>query len=357
MADFDFVTGYRALQPTADRATVEARQSAFSAAAAAAENSISRVVDLAHFAYRLPFAPESDAQEWFGGIMRADDPTFSIQLDTEEAARIASLVLKSRLDGNLPGTTVLVHAAAFAGKRQTVDNHALSHASRKALQALVRRRGFSLQRPSISGGKAAAIAPLISKLEDGTAETNQTQVFQAMLGDYGAQIKQLTTSANNAVEVVFNENRRLAEEVDLLWWHLGGHSFLLDQPLDEVPEIAKPIVIGMDVGEIVNVLPGPFGVYGIIRKALGSTANTPIKLSDAVKALTSDHASLISKKPNRYPLTPVHAALSDSLISNTPVSGPQFKRNTGLSYDIRLTAYELAVQAYHERVLSKLGWI
>jgi hypothetical protein len=236
MADFDFVAGYRALQPTADRATVAARQSAFTAAAA--ENSISRVVDLAHFAYRLPFAPESDGQEWLDGIMKADDPTFSIQHDTEEAARIASLVLKSRLDANLTGTPVLVHAAAFAGKRQTVDNHALSHASRKSLQALVRRRGFSLQRPSISGGKAASVASLITKLEAGTGETNQTQVLQAMLGDYGSQIKQLAASANGAVEVVFNENRRLAEEVDLLWWHLGGHSFLLDQPLDEVPEKA-----------------------------------------------------------------------------------------------------------------------
>jgi hypothetical protein len=305
----------------------------------------------------LPFAPESDGQEWLDGIMKADDPTFSIQHDTEEAARIASLVLKSRLDANLTGTPVLVHAAAFAGKRQTVDNHALSHASRKSLQALVRRRGFSLQRPSISGGKAASVASLITKLEAGTGETNQTQVLQAMLGDYGSQIKQLAASANGAVEVVFNENRRLAEEVDLLWWHLGGHSFLLDQPLDEVPEIAKPIVIGMDVGEMVNVLPGPFGVYGIIRKALGSAADTSIKLSEAVKAITSDHASLVSKKPNRYAVAPVHAAVSDTLISETPVSGPQFKRNTGLSYDIKLTAYELALQAYHERVLSKLDWI
>ncbi|UIJ82419.1 GTPase-associated system all-helical protein GASH [Rhizobium leguminosarum] len=357
MPAFNFVAEYRDMQPAAERDIIAARDKAFTKAKADANKLIGRIVDLAYFAYRVPLPAESDANKWFGDILSADDPAFSIQHDVEEAARIATLVLRERLGNSFWGTPVLVHAAAFAGKRQTADNHALSRASRDALRDLVRKRGFALKRTEVSPGKAAPVGDLITKYDSEGDETTEKQVLQAIVQDYDSQIKHLTKSSNEAIEAVFAENRRLAEEVDLLWWHLGGHSYLLDMPLEQVPDALKPIVIGMDVGDMVNALPGPYGSYGIIRKALGSKADVPMKLSEAFKVLTPEHGLLVAKKPNRYALAPIHGAASDVLLSGEPVSGLQFKRNTGLSFDIKLTAYELAVQAYHERVLSKLDWI
>ncbi|NKL23677.1 GTPase-associated system all-helical protein GASH [Rhizobium leguminosarum] len=356
MSAFNFVTEYRDLQPLADREIISARDKAFTKAKAEANKQISRVADLAHFAYRLPLPADSDANEWYGNILGADDTTFSIQHDLEEAARIATLVLRDRLSSNFHGTPVLVHAAAFSGKRATVDDRRLSIASRDALKSLVRLRGFVPRRPDISPGKVSPIGALITKYDTEGEDTTDIQVFQAIAQDYDNQIKQVAKTANEAIETVFNENRRLAEEVDLLWWHLGGHSYLLDAPLAEVPDALKPIVIGMDVGEMVTALPGPYGSFGIIRKALGSMADEPIKLSDAVKSVTPEHGFLISKKPTRYALAPVHSAAFD-LLSGETVSGAQFKRNTGLPFDTKLTAYELAVHVYHERLLSKLDWI
>lgn len=357
MPAFNFVAEYRDMQPAADRDVIAARDKAFAKAKADANKAISRIVDLAYFAYRLPLPAECDANEWFGNLLCADDPAFSIQHDLEEAARIATLVLRERLSNGFWGTPVLVHAAAFAGKRQTVDSHALSIVSRDALKNLVRKRGFVLKRPEISPGKAAPVSALITKYGTEGDETTDVQVLQTIAQDYDSQIKQLTKSSNEAIETVFAENRRLAEEVDLLWWHLGGHSYLLDMPLEKVPDALKPIVIGMDVGEMVTALPGPYGSYGIIRKALGSKADELMKLSEAIKALTPEHGPLVTEKPDRYALAPVHGAASDVLLSGEPVSGTHFKRNTGLSFDVKLTAYELAVQAYHERLLSKVDWI
>lgn len=355
MAAFDFVAEYRGLQPTAEREQITARNASFEKAAADANSSIERIVDLAYFAYRLPIPAESDASQWFGGILQAEDSTFRIDLDVEEAARIATLVLKRRLYDNFSTTPIIVHAAAFAGKRQTVDKHGLSYASRRTLADLVRRRGSSVNRLEISSGKANAISELIKKLGNDSGETTDVQVFEEIVQDYKGQIKQVVASANKAVAAAWTENRRLAEEIDLLWWHLGGHSYLLDRPITEIPATLRPAVIGMDIGEMVSAAPGPYGTYGIIRKALGEAADETFKLGDVVKELSRDFGGLISSPVSRYAMAPIHWVFGHALLGDTPVVAAQFKRGTGLALDTKLTGYELAVQAYHERMLKKLG--
>lgn len=357
MAAFDFVAEYRNLQPTDDRELIATRTASFEKAKGDVQNSISRVVDLAYFAYRLPLPSESDAASWFGGILSADDPAFRIEIDVEEAARMATLLLKQRLYANFNGTPVLVHAAAFAGKRQTVDNHGLSYASRQTLANLVRRRGSSLNRPEVSSGKASNMADLIKKLVDENDATEDVQVFEATVVDYRNQIKQVVTTVNTSIEATWSENRRLAEEIDLLWWHLGGQSFTLDRPIADVPSALRPIVIGMDIGEMVSAAPGPYGTYGIIRKALGELSEEKFKLSDAIKELSDEFHGLISKPVSRYAVAPIHGAAGEVLLSGPTVVAAQFKRRTGLPLDVKLSGYDLAIQAYHERMLSKLGWV
>lgn len=354
---FDFIAEYRNLQPTEDRELVAARMASFEDAAEDVQKSISRVVDLAYFAYRMPLPTESDAASWFGGILTAHDPTFRIEIDIEEAARIATLLLKQRLVANYYGTPVIVHAASFAGKRQTVDNHGLSYAARQTLSNLVRLRGSSVTRPDVASGKAANMSDWIKKLSDDNDPTLDVQVFEAAVNDYRNLVKQVVSSTNNALETVWSENRRLAEEVDLLWWHLGGHSVSLDRAIADIPTAFRPIVIGMDIGEMVSAAPGPYGTYGIIRKALGELADEKFKLSDAVKELSDEFAGLISRPVSRYAAAPIHGAVGEVLLDGTPVVAAQFKRRTGLSFDVKLNGYELAVQAYHERMLNKLGWV
>ncbi len=354
---FDFVSEYRSLQPTDDRKLIEARNAAFEKIKAQVGTSVARVIDLAYFAYRLPTSDESDAKQWFGGILREDDPTFSIDHDVEEAARIATLILKERLAGSYFGTPVVVHTAAFAGKRQTPDHHGLSFAAQQALANLVRRRGSSVTRPEVTAGKAANIAELIKKMVDDADATEDVQVFESVAQDYKNQIKQVVTSANSAIEAAWNENRRLAEEIDLLWWHLGGHSLSLDRPIGEIPAALRPVAIGMDIGEMVSAAPGPYGTYGIIRRALGQTADERFKLGDAVRELSAEFAGLMTKPVSHYAVAPIHGAVGEVLLGGGSVVAAQFKRRTGLPLDVKLTGYELAVQAYHERMLSKVGWL
>jgi hypothetical protein len=357
MAAIDFATEYRLLQPHAQRDVISARSQSFTNAADDANHAISRIVDLAYFAFQLPLPTDSDAKAWFGGILKSHDELFSIDVEVEEAARIATLVLRNRLAANVFGTPVLVHAAAFAGKRQTVDDHTLSRDAQRALADLVRRRGGALARPKLGPVTPVDVTAVIAEYRTEGTETTDVDVHEALLQDYSSQISELFKTANTAIDTVWEQNRRLAEEVDLLWWHLGGDSYLLDRPISAVPDMLKPLVVGMDVAQMVTQLPGSYGSYGIIRKALGNLADQQIKLSDAIKALDRDFVGLVDVQVEHYALAPVHAAAAEVLVNQQAVVAAQFKRKTNLNFDIKLTGYELAVQAYHERLLSKQSWI
>lgn len=356
VAEFDFITEYRARQPSQSREMVEARAVSFAKLKTALDEDANRIADLAHFAYSIPHALQSDADSWLEETLRANDNTFTISQDREEAALLAALVLRERLSRNVTATPVIVHAASFVGKRPTADKGALSAAARQRVQDQVRRRGTSTTQTKVSQAKAAEITALIEKYREVEDTASEIAILEGVNADYNAQITQVAKTANKAIEAVFNENRRLAEEIDLLWWHLGQYSLLLDRPLSEIPELARPIVIGLDIAEMVNILPGPFGVYGIMRKALGDLASKQLKLSETIKALDPDFDGIVGRIEN-YGLAPIHGACGEVLLDGAAVSPAQFKRKTGLNFDLKLTAFEVAMQSYHEGMLYKLDWL
>lgn len=357
MADFDFMSEYRALQPLQTRDILEARSASFQKIKAAVSANNHLVSDLAHFAYRIPHTADSTSDAWFEGIVRESDSTFSIEQDREDAARISALVLRDRLSMNVMATPVVVHAASFVGKRETADKGALSTAARQTIQHLVRRRGTPAREVAFVGPSSAATGPLIAKFKESNDQGDEIEILEAVIKDYNAQVAQLVTSVNGANAALYGENRRLAEEVDLLWWHLGRHSTLVDKALEQVPDVLKPIVIGMELANLINILPGPFGVYGIIRQSLGEHAEKTLKLSDAIKDLSADYTNLARPFVEDYGMAPVHGAVTEAGANGGSVNATQFKRKTGISFDIKLTAYQLAAQTYHEALLFKLGWV
>lgn len=358
MSEFDVVGEYRALQPSQTRELIEARRSSFQKLQAASNKHNRRVLDLARIAYGIPHPAESDAEAWFDQIVKTDDRAFSVKHDAAEAALIAALVLRSRLALGLNYTSIVVHAAAFAGKRPTPDKGQLSLAARMAIEQIARARGASSASPQVTTAKAMAILPLIQKYKEDQDVGSEIQALEAIQKDYTAQLTQIVSSADSAVTALYSENRRLAEEVDLLWWHLGRHSLLLDRPIESIDAPVRPIVIGMDIAKMINELPGPFGVYGIIRQALGPLADTPVKVSEAIRALQPEHGRLVGTVSiGNYGLAPIFGASADALHGDGVPSGIQFKKKTGLSFETKLTGYELAIQAYHEGLLFKQEWI
>ncbi|MBZ6077575.1 GTPase-associated system all-helical protein GASH [Microvirga puerhi] len=356
--DFNFSEAYRNLQPTADRSITAARENAHRALRAEAPKSVQKLVDLTRLAFGLPVPEESALEEWFEKPVRKKDAHFSLQIDKEEAARIATLVLSDIIQSRYPSTPALVIAASFSGRRSSPDNGKIVLDAKRALAEAARNRGLSFNAkidPPQSQDVSKTINAAAASLDSDTVKT----ALAAVNGEAKSLTSRLIVNINNALQALTAENRRLAEEVDLLWWHLGGYSYVLDRPLSEFDDLALPLVVGNDVAAMVNVLPGPHGALGIIKRALGSTALNEQKISETLKALPSESrpAFLGGGASGANDIAVLNFGVKTLVDEGTGALGRSFQKITGFSGETKLTRYQIALQAYYERLFIKHGWL
>ncbi|QND23747.1 hypothetical protein HB774_30140 (plasmid) [Rhizobium leguminosarum bv. viciae] len=355
---FDFSERYRNMQPTAERSIVEAREIAHKTIVVEAPKSVTKIVDLTRVAFSLPVPPERDFDGWFGKAVKKGDKHFSLQIDKEEAARIATLALSSLVSSGYYGVAALVIAASVAGRRESPGNNEIVQQARTGLAEAPRRRGVAFS-ATVTTPQVKDISALFAAVVSSGDPQTIKSAIEGVHADARSVSAALVSSVNQTLQTLTNENRRLAEEVDLLWWHLGGHSFLLDVPFSSLPEEAVPMVIGADVAAMVTALPGPYGAYGIIRKALGATADHEQSIVETVGNLpTESRSDFLGNKPfEADDLAILHGAVKAAGSEEVVSLGPRFEKITAINAETKFTRYELALQAYHERLFIKHGWL
>lgn len=162
------------------------------------------------------------------------------------------------------------------------------------------------------------------------------------------------TALSDAYQALRNDNLRLAEETDMLWWHVGDWSNILDIPRTSVSKKSVGLVSGLDLGAMVALTPGPYGAYGILKQALGATADKQASLTDAVSGLEAEQIGRLAlpKAPDVFPvLTALRLAAAGGDWT------AQFNTMVHDAGEIKLTNLDLATQAYRERVsMTDIGW-
>ncbi|MDW5312993.1 GTPase-associated system all-helical protein GASH [Rhizobium sp. PL01] len=349
---FDFVQQYRSLQPLADQAKIEASHKSFEELKESVEETEARDADLVRLAFGLPHEDPSESDEWFSKSMRNHNPMFSLEHDREEAANIATLVLKARIASDVQTTCIFVLAASFIGRRSTVDKGALIEWAKDGLAQAVRRNGKVTAVPRVSSHKIPDLTKAIGAFDE-NAEGAAAALVDSQSTAYVSRINKVVAETNALVGTLVSVNSRLATEVNMLWWHIGNHSLLADRPLDEIPLNARAFVVAADVATISGTPPGPYGAYGIIRKTLGADADKKVTLSDAVNALQDVKlASLVGKKVDEdKAIIPIHVAARALLVDGSPMTTLQLEKATGIALDTSMSVYELALQVFHERLL------
>jgi hypothetical protein len=354
---FDFENNYRKLQASADRKIITARGFAHRKAQKELSKDRDKIVDVALLAFDIP-ATGDRAPTWLETIVNEKDPHFSLERDRNEARIIATILLAEMIHDGYQGTPALVMTGSLGGRRQTPDQEAIVFAARSLLASLGRNRGLPfnarLARPAwrdvskaLTAAKAGDATSLHAAIEAVANEAKDVET--RLIETFNKTLNQLTT-----------ENRRLAEEVDLLWWRMSRWSYLLDRRLSEIDERALPFVAGTDVATMINVLPGPHGALGVIRDILGTAADERQTLKSTFETIpAADRASLLKDvKPDVQPIASLSAGLQlyedDSIAASLPAI---FRKKTGVSIDTEMTRYQIAVQAFYERMLIKSGWI
>jgi hypothetical protein len=342
---FDFMTAYRKLSPQTPREVVDARQKGHSQLSPQVK-SMQHIYDLCRMAFQLePQGP--DVKTWFERPIKDADPQFSIEIDKAEAGRLASLLLRQHIAGGGPYSALAVVTASFCGKRTTVDDNMVLVEAKDALtrDAQQHRKPASatVQAPQLAFTPAAMKAlepnPPTPESIKGALDVVTKSASEAF-GDLAKQ-------ANEAIAADRADTQRLTEEVDMLWWHLGDWSDLVGKTRSKINGAVAPLVSGIELGSLVQRIPGPYGAYGLLSRSASSAAKTTLTTTIASLG-KEDFAKLASPQALpawTRPLFPVHAALSGGVDDLKSVS------------DIELDAYDIAVQAYRERMLINYGGI
>lgn len=362
MADddaFDFADAFRDFLPMAERSLVEARVTALAKLSTEARQSVEKIVGLTHIAYGIPLAEGEETGEWLQATIREKEAGFSLSRDSEDARMMSAIVLDSILQaGNYDRVATLILAATFAGQRRAPGTGALELAARDIFSDSARNRGLKFN-TRISKGQWRDTSKAIASVATSFDATTVKTALDAVVAEARAAEERAIEKFNATLTQLTTENIRLAEEVDLLWWHLGGWSYILKRPLDSIEATSLPFVIGSDVAQMVNNLPGPHGALGIIRKALGTSADEKQTIEATLKSVEPDDRTklLVSVRDKDVIASLNHglALLDDETTADS--FARTFQKRTALSSDAELTRFEIASQAYFERLFIKGGWL
>ncbi|NDV88596.1 hypothetical protein GTW51_17990 [Aurantimonas aggregata] len=354
---FSFIDRYKGFQPVADRSIVEARRASHKRLRTETGKSAEKIVSIVCLSFGI-LEHQDNSQSWIEGIVKEKDPHFSLSRDVNEARIIATLVLEDLIASGYKITPAMVLVGSFCGRRRTVDNGEIVAAARASLASQGRSRGLRYEN-RIAAPAWRDVSKTLSAAKAGDAASLHAAI-EAVAGEAKEAEKRLTAKFNEALTDLTVENRRLAEEVDLLWWHIGRWSYLLDRPLSEIDDHALPFLVGVDIATMINVLPGPHGALGIIRDALGPEADAEQSIAETLTALGDQDRAILLKgisKPIGV-VSSLHFGLGlldeESLASAVPAV---FQKRTSLSMEAKLSRFEIAVQAFYERMFMKLDWL
>jgi hypothetical protein len=193
---------------------------------------------------RLAFLLEPHAAsvtEWFDKPIRHLDPHFLVSKDKVDAGRIASLLLRDGITRAGSHVPLAVLNASFCGRRHSADGDVLTKEANDAFTAAVRKdRTFAAAKPVLAP-KFKAIAAEVDPLDQhnplpgGIAKTAMEAVARASENAVTTLAESVETSLSSAHGDVV----RLAEEVDMLWWHIGDWHEMLEKPRSGTPAETK----------------------------------------------------------------------------------------------------------------------
>jgi len=353
---FKFLDAYRLMVPSAASELIEARRKSHDKILPLASKDFKKVYDLCRLAFRLPNDTANFA-EWFELPVKEFDVRFSIAIDSAETARISALLLRDLISRGTAHYSLLVLATSYCGRRAPEGGGALLKEAQIATVYAGKELAVVLaeKKVAVPAGKdlKTEFEAMAASFVAATAQAAMT----ILVNDVRGGMAKLATSANEAMTSLRNDAVRLADEVDMLWWHIGDWSDLLEKSRESLGAQATAIASGVELGSLVRQVPGPYGAYGILRRTTGKNSNEKTTLKKSIAAIDSTDLKLLARQlpTSALSIFPVHAALKLATENNAGAWATEFERQVPEVVDIEVSNYELAVQAFRERVTIEFG--
>ncbi len=308
--------------------------------------------------------PNSDALAEIVEAFRQADPERPVDPIGREIEVLAAACLVVLIDSNedqeLATATALAVATASmcAARKPNLPMDLAGIASRQ----LCELSEANSRRPDFSRYLGTVLSPLNL---DGAAK--QYQAAQNADG-FSAAMKTVADMTNNALKAVLQNQQRALnateksmamqdEELQMLWWLIGGRSWNLDCLFQEVATEARTLVMAKELADLTNIHPGPASIKGLLSRAHVGDAQTSIQnvvmatesgVTEWLNALLDD---IGDEDPSSVTL-PLHLAIKRQFEAgrgDTWVAA--WAGAAGIPVDFTCPQLQLAEHFYRERLL------
>jgi hypothetical protein len=319
----------------------------------------SRAVDLTRLYYGLESA---NAPEWFRAGFAQNDPSFSMIDNEREAGVLACCLLGGAFEDGLAAAALAPLTAAAVGNRKPIVCPEFLDEMERGINAVSisnRERHdlkISVTRPGKQTVPAAA---------DALAQTPDLPKAIALIKQVSdesfAASKMLSGQTFADLTAVRRRVIDLQEEVQILWWFIGGWSRALNRPFAELPLGVAAVMAGIDVASLISSAPGPVAVPALLRRLLNAGRKKKargVAIKDAVSefpAAAYPQLSLSEVLGQVADICPVLAAFWKAAEVGDQIAWQVPYRNIAhLSPDAAFAPIDLAVQTYRETMLVSL---
>jgi hypothetical protein len=357
VVEFHFADSYRSAGMTTSADTLRMRQEPF--------GSIRKTIDphLASDLVRLYFGmPPLRDTDWFRDAFGATDSSFSLIDNAREVSVLAAGLLEAAvLDGKVYAALATLTASASGLRQPSVRQDLLGKMGSAIQQLAVNARRQVSINPNIidlpgASKLSAELVALGQSPEIGRASglikkvsDESTEIVNSLAG----QVRSVTTPLASQVAA-------LHEEVEMLWWHIGGWSRLLDVPFSSVDPGVAAILAGVDMADMSISLLGPAAASALLLRTIASGrkgGSKAIAIGDAVDVFP--HEKIDRVITSELPKAAADICPVLNALSTVKGTGPgtswrtSFARTTGLDARSTLSPINLAMQTYRERLLLR----
>jgi hypothetical protein len=203
---------------------------------------------------------------------------------------------------------------------------------------------------------AAELTKLANAPEIGPAVTLLKQVSEEGFDRTKALAIQVYSVVHPLVVKIVN----LEEKIEMLSWHIGGWSRLLDKPFGDFEIGTASVLAGIDVADMSRSTTGPIPARALLQRTIytGRKGRPPkISLSDAVNGLDGDSIGRLDLGQALRPyadICPVLTALARAREVGTGAAWHEsFARDSHIDAGVTLSPMDLAMQTYRERLVIR----
>lgn len=193
------------------------------------------------------------------------------------------------------------------------------------------------------------IRPLLEPLNADTVDG----AFKAAATEISSELKKIADAFSSMLSAAQSTIAIQDEELQHLWWLVGGRSVERNVPFSELDVNAKPLILAEELAAATQLIPGPAALRALFGRA--GIEEKPIQIVKAINACDIEWLRSVEGRDGASPSTfPLHTALNRRLETGDSekwVAG--WTGATGIQADHKLPASELAVLFFRERLLRR----